>query len=213
MLSAYVNASDMDGAEKFFRRIKHDGFKPNVVTYGTLIKGYAKANNLEKMMTAYEEMRMQGIKANQIIFTTIMDALGKNEDFGSAVVWYKEMESSGLPPDQKAKNILLSLAKSADEKKEADELVGSAIQDLVKEEIGDFTELYDADGDDAVLNFVPFEEEGDVSSLTNNDHSSNAELMGSTDFDGDDDDDDDELLDFVSFKECVPITDNHSFNS
>ncbi|KAF8391027.1 hypothetical protein HHK36_023327 [Tetracentron sinense] len=125
MLSAYVNASDMEGAEKFMRRLKQDGFEPNVVTYGTLIKGYAKVNNLEKMMEKYEEMRVQGMKANQTIFTTIMDAHGKNVDFGSAVIWFKEMGSCGFPPDQKAKNILLSLAKTVEEQKEANDLIGN----------------------------------------------------------------------------------------
>ncbi|KAL1810922.1 hypothetical protein ACET3Z_020987 [Daucus carota] len=124
MLSAYVNASDMDGAEKFFKRIKHDGFDPSVVTYGNLIKGYAKINDLEKMMVKYEEMCVCGIKANQTIFTTIMDAYGKNKDFGSAVIWFKEMESCGVPPDQKAKNILLSLASTPEEQREAYQLVG-----------------------------------------------------------------------------------------
>ncbi|XP_048328255.2 pentatricopeptide repeat-containing protein At3g59040 isoform X2 [Ziziphus jujuba] len=124
MLSAYVNASDMVGAEKFFTRMKQEGVKPNVVTYGTLIKGYAKTNNLEKMMEKYEELQSYGVKVNQTVLTTIMDAYGKNRDFGSAVVWYKEMESCGLLPDQKAKNILLSLAKTSEEQKEANLLVG-----------------------------------------------------------------------------------------
>ncbi|KAF5744056.1 hypothetical protein HS088_TW08G00648 [Tripterygium wilfordii] len=150
MLSAYVNASDMEGAEKFFQRLKQDGFKPNIVTYGTLIKGYAKLNDSEKMMEKFEEMRMIGIKANQTIFTTIMDAYGKSRDFDSAVVWYKEMESSGLPPDQKAKNILLSLAKTADEQLEAKQLVGN----------------FDNDGNGQKFNvisrFVDEEDEDDV---------------------------------------------------
>ncbi|CAK7331939.1 unnamed protein product [Dovyalis caffra] len=124
MLSAYVNASDMEGAEKFFKRLRQDGLKPNIVTYGALIKGYAKVNILEKMMEKYEEMHLNGIKANQTIFTTIMDAYGKNKDFGSAVIWYKEMEHCGVLPDQKAQNILLSLAKTEDERKEANQLVG-----------------------------------------------------------------------------------------
>ncbi|KAL6286996.1 hypothetical protein ACE6H2_011386 [Prunus campanulata] len=128
MLSAYVNASDMEGAEKFFIRIKQDALQPNVVTYGTLIKGYAKTNNIEKMMEKYEEMQAAGVKSNQTILTTIMDAYGKNRDFGSAVVWYKEMETCRLPPDQKAKNILLSLAKTAEEQKVANEVVGNLDQ-------------------------------------------------------------------------------------
>lgn len=126
MLSAYVNASDMEGAEKFFRRLKQDGFQPNVVTYGTLIKGYAKINNLQKMMEKYEEMQVvHGIKANQAIYTAIMDAYGRNRDFGSAVFWFKEMGVCGAPPDRKAQNILLSLAKTEAEKEEASLLVGN----------------------------------------------------------------------------------------
>ncbi|XP_045790093.1 pentatricopeptide repeat-containing protein At3g59040 [Trifolium pratense] len=128
MLSAYVNASDMDGAEKFFKRLIQDGFEPNVVTYGTIIKGYADANNLEKVMEKYEEMLGRGIEANQTIITTIMDAHGKNGDFDSAVHWFKEMELSGLVPDQKAKNVLLSLAKTEEDKQEANELVSLSIE-------------------------------------------------------------------------------------
>ncbi|KAK7280623.1 hypothetical protein RJT34_25688 [Clitoria ternatea] len=124
MLSAYVNALDMEGAEKFFKRLIQDGFEPNVVTYGTLIKGYAKINDLEKVLEKYEQMLGRGIKANQTILTTIMDAYGKSGDFSSAVHWFKEMESSGIPPDQKAKNVLLSLAKTEEERKEVNELVG-----------------------------------------------------------------------------------------
>ncbi|KAG5549722.1 hypothetical protein RHGRI_014879 [Rhododendron griersonianum] len=124
MLLAYVNASDMEGAEKFRRRIKQDGFELDVVAYGTLINGYAKANNLEKMMEKYEEMRVSSIKANQTVLTTIMDAYGKNKDFDSAVVWFKDMKSCGVVPDKKAKNVLLSLAKTTEELTEARQLVG-----------------------------------------------------------------------------------------
>lgn len=148
MLSAYVNASDMDGAEIFFRRFKQDGFEPNVVSYGALIKGYAKVNNLDKMMEKYEEMRLKNIKANQTIFTTIMDAHGKNMDFGSAVTWFKEMESCGFPPDQKAKNVLLSLAKTAEEEEEANELVGLIDHKIDGEQSVGFAIDSDDDDDD-----------------------------------------------------------------
>ncbi|XVE86258.1 hypothetical protein DITRI_Ditri18aG0021000 [Diplodiscus trichospermus] len=158
MLSAYVNASDMEGAEKFFIRLKQDGLQPNVVTYGTMMKGYAKVNNFEKMMETYEEMRLSGIKANQTIFTTLMDAHGKNRDFGSAVVWYKEMESSGVPPDRKAKNILLSLAKTADERKEANQLAG-----CTETKVNGFSRfLDDEDYDDDIEEAVSYEKAGQL---------------------------------------------------
>ncbi|KAK4269819.1 hypothetical protein QN277_022928 [Acacia crassicarpa] len=148
MLSAYINASDMEGAEKFFRRLMHDGFKPNVVTYGTLIKGYAKMNDLGKVMEKYEEMHRCGIKANQTILTTIMDAYGRNEDFGGAVLWFKEMESNGIHPDQKAKNILLSLAKTEEERQEANELVGHSDEVSSLNTINGFVPVGDGDDDD-----------------------------------------------------------------
>lgn len=154
MLSAYVNASDMEGAEKFLKRMKQDGFKPNIVTYGTLIKGYAKLNNLQKMMEIYDQIRVSGLKVNQTVFTTIMDAFGKNRDFASAVVWYKEMESSGIPPDKKAKNVLLSLAKTADEQEEANQLVAHLdhhrSQAKINGSSGFFDEEYFEDEDNAV---------------------------------------------------------------
>ena len=116
----------MEEPEKFFNRIKQDGFEPNVVTNGTLIKGYAKGNDTGKMMAKYEEIRLCGIKANETIFTTIVDAHVRNHGFDSAVIWFNEMGSNSVLPDQKAKNILLSLAKSAEEKAEANHLVGYA---------------------------------------------------------------------------------------
>ncbi|CAN4110089.1 unnamed protein product [Withania somnifera] len=150
MLSAYINASDMEGAEKFFRRIKQDGLEPNVVTYGTLIKGYAKINELKKMMEKYEEMRVHGIKANQTIFTTIMDAYGRNKDFGSAIAWFNEMASSGVSPDKKAKNILLSLAKTSEEQVEAKQITGCA-NGIIPININD-NDNDDGNGDDEDYN-------------------------------------------------------------
>ncbi|KAG2717730.1 hypothetical protein I3760_03G189600 [Carya illinoinensis] len=134
MLDAFAISGMVEQARILFksmkrdRRLKQDGFEPNVVTYGALIKGYAKINNLEKMMDIYEEMQSRGLKANQTVLTTIMDAYGKNGGFGDAVVWYKEMESCGFPPDQKAKNILLSLAKTAEELEQAKQLAGNLDQ-------------------------------------------------------------------------------------
>lgn len=155
MLAAYVNASDMEGSEKFFRRIKQDGLEPNVVTYGTLIKGYAKVNDIEKMMTKYDEMRLCGINANETIFTTIMDAHGKAHGFESAVIWFNEMGSNGIVPDQKAKNILLSLAKSAEEKAEANFLVEYANQHNDNRIPSNDD---DGDDDDEHIQFIPKDE-------------------------------------------------------
>ncbi|KGN54957.1 pentatricopeptide repeat-containing protein At3g59040 isoform X1 [Cucumis sativus] len=181
MLSAYVNASDMEGAENFFRRLKQDGFRPNVVTYGTLIKGYAKINNLEKMIKRYEEMKVNGIRVNQTILTTIMDAYGKNKDFGSAVIWFNEIESCGLRPDQKAKNILLSLAKTAEELDEANQLVGYSSQSSSPQRGGKFSrsiaddEEEEEDELDYADDVIPHTNQRDEKIILNGIHQQNLE--------------------------------------
>ncbi|WOL03404.1 hypothetical protein Cni_G12124 [Canna indica] len=202
MLSAYVNASDMDGAEKFFRRIKEDGLRPNVVVYGTLMKGYAKLNNLEKVLRVHERMRLQGVEANQTIYTTIMDAHGKNSDFGSAVIWFKEMIAHGLPPDQKAKNILLSLAKTPEEQIEANELVGNAfVSSLDSSKDEQFIEfLSDNEHEDQLKGLESKYSERNKASF---DHLKviESKLTGLDDDDYEDEDEEEEDSDFVSFEE------------
>ena len=203
MVLAYVNASDMNGAEKFFRRIKEDGLKPNVVVYGTLMKGYSKLNNVEKVMRVYERMRIQGVEPNQTIYTTIMDVHGRNSDFGNAVIWFKEMEARGYPPDQKAKNILLSLAKTPEEQQEANELVGNgAVQLEVKP--------YNEEVDDADAHEITQTDSGNHRLLDDTlarNHVNGRIRTGNYAFDEDEDDDDDyeeedgEEFNFVSFKD------------
>ncbi|KAM7503002.1 hypothetical protein LguiB_001906 [Lonicera macranthoides] len=195
MLSAYVNAPDMEGAEKFFKRIKQDEFEPNVVTYGTLIKGYAKVNNLEKMMEKYEEMRVAGNKANQTVFTTIMDAHGRNRDFGSAVVWFKEMESCGVPPDQKSKNILLSLAKTEEEQIEANLLVGYAIDQTVVDNIHAAADDDEIDDDDEIENDNDDQTISSSIEIDDEAHDQTVDNVHDDDDDNDNDDDDEEEID------------------
>uniref|UniRef100_A0A0E0LS43 PROP1-like PPR domain-containing protein n=1 Tax=Oryza punctata TaxID=4537 RepID=A0A0E0LS43_ORYPU len=185
MVLAYVNTSDMDGAEKFFRRIKEDGLKPNVVVYGTLMKGYSKLNNVERVIRVHERMRMQGVEPNQTIYTTIMDVHGRNSDFGNAVIWFKEMEARGYPADKKAKNILLSLAKTPEEQEEANiffkristrflldgACTTSHLNGKVEAGKGHFEEVdgddddYDEE-DDEELNFVSFKDKRELSFAT-----------------------------------------------
>lgn len=213
MLSAYVNASDMVGAEKFFRRLKEDGLRPNVVVYGTLMKGYAKENNPEKVMRVYERMRVQGVEPNQTIFTTIMDAHGKNSDFGSSVIWFNEMSARGFPPDQKAKNILLSLAKTPEEREEANKLVGNIASNLSGQKASDITDFngHDKNGEATA---------GSESSETRNGADLTEETVGmfsnldvGDDCESDDGDvvvvddgeDEDDELDFVSLEESEEL--------
>jgi hypothetical protein len=123
------------------------------------------------------------------------------------VIWFKEMEARGYPPDQKAKNILLSLAKTPEEQEEANELVGNgAIQLEVKP--------YSEEVDDADEHEITQTDSGTHRLLDDTparNHVNGRISAGNYAFDedGDEDDDDDddyeeedgEEFDFVSFKD------------
>lgn len=93
----------MNGAEKFFRRIKEDGQKANAVVYGTLMKGYSKLDSVEKVMRVYERM---GVEPNQTIYTTSTIAwthmagtrISETPSFGS-----KKWKLVGTHPTRKRK--------------------------------------------------------------------------------------------------------------
>lgn len=86
---------------------------PNVV-YGTLMRGYTKLNYLENVMHV-ERMLFKGAEANQTIFSIIMGAHVMNPDFKCCYPVCLHQCPIGFPHDQKARNILPSLAKKPEE--------------------------------------------------------------------------------------------------
>lgn len=49
------------GRRQLVLQIRQDGLKPDIVTYGSSVKGYAWANNLKKTIEKYKDIRVHGI--------------------------------------------------------------------------------------------------------------------------------------------------------
>jgi pentatricopeptide repeat protein len=121
-MNAYVNASDMRKAEKILKHMKLQGLQPNIVTYGTLIRGYASEGYVAKMMRKYEEMCGQQIAVSQAVFIIMLRALGKYVGLDRAMFWFKEMSVMGFQPDGRAHKILLELSIMKGRRGEVEEL-------------------------------------------------------------------------------------------
>lgn len=117
-MNAYVNVSNMEKADRVLERMRIAGIEPNIVTYGTLIKGYAEKGELDLMVKKYEEMTSREIKANQTIFTTMLQAFGRYDSLDRAKDWFQEMVATGLEPDKRAQNTLLSLSVNLNRREE-----------------------------------------------------------------------------------------------
>ena len=108
----------MEKAERVIERMKVGGVEPNQVTYGTLIKGYAEQGDIDNMVKKYEEMLARQLKPNQTIFTMMVQAFGRQQSFDRAIACFKDMVALGLTPDTRARNTLLALPMSSNEREE-----------------------------------------------------------------------------------------------
>ncbi|KAM1411891.1 hypothetical protein TB1_023764 [Malus domestica] len=120
LLHAFAISGMGEQARTVFKSMRRDRFNPDLCSYTTMLSAYVNASEMEGAEKFFIRIIQDAFKPNAVTYGTLIKG-----DFGSAVVWYQEMESCRLPPDQKAKNILLSLVKTAEEQKVANQLVGN----------------------------------------------------------------------------------------
>ena len=123
LMNTYVNASKMLKAENVLKRMKLEGVEPNIVTYGTLVKGYASKGDVDRMVKKYEEMRHQHIEVSQTLFILMLRAFGKYMGLDRAMSWFKEMNGTGFQPDGRAHKILLELSMMKGRRDEVEEFL------------------------------------------------------------------------------------------
>lgn len=56
-----------------YRKMQAGGFKPDVITYGTLVSACTRGNDLEKALSITQEMEKLGVKRNQVRSNTLLE--------------------------------------------------------------------------------------------------------------------------------------------
>ncbi|XP_078440640.1 pentatricopeptide repeat (PPR) superfamily protein [Wolffia australiana] len=59
-------------ALKIFLEMKRRGYRPNAVSYTTLIDGFARAGDLEAARRLYDEMRERGVAPNSLTYSSLL---------------------------------------------------------------------------------------------------------------------------------------------
>ncbi|KAJ0042153.1 hypothetical protein Pint_18527 [Pistacia integerrima] len=82
------------------------GFKPDKVTYATLIVGFCKEGDLESAFGVRKEMIERGIKLDNVAFTALISGLCRDGNMGFKLL--KEMQCDGHEPSVVTYNVLMN---------------------------------------------------------------------------------------------------------
>ncbi|KAL6577599.1 hypothetical protein OROMI_009927 [Orobanche minor] len=71
------------------REMREDGFEPDVVSYGILIKAYCKAKKFDEAIELYHEMEKEIIEATPPIYCTLINAFGSGRKLDDAIKFFE----------------------------------------------------------------------------------------------------------------------------
>ena len=81
----------------FYDQMTHDGLRPNVITYNSLIKAYS-GNDINEVKRFYDQMTREGLKPTVITYSSLIEAYS-NHDINEVKKYYDQMIIEGLKPD------------------------------------------------------------------------------------------------------------------
>lgn len=99
------NASVYD-APTLFKNMKAMGYKPNVVTYNTVIKGLLNGNMISQVPGVLDQMFERGCQPNAVTKSTFISGLCKQDLHGSAILLLRKMENDNEDVTTKKKILI-----------------------------------------------------------------------------------------------------------
>jgi pentatricopeptide repeat protein len=86
--------------------------KPNVVTYGTIVKGYVQDGKLDKAhMFVQSIQRSSTLKPDEIMYNTLLDGCAQHRVWERGLAILDEMQAVGIHPSNYTISVLLKLAR------------------------------------------------------------------------------------------------------
>lgn len=110
MILASVRAKSPMDAEKLLLKFlrEEECFKPNVVSFNTLISAWARKGRIDKATTWLDMMVQYNLEPTIVTYSTVIDACAKAENLKSAESWMETMIQKGIHPNQVTFNTLLN---------------------------------------------------------------------------------------------------------
>ena len=108
LLNGFVHSNQLRKGFKLLERIVKLGWKPSLVTYGSVFKGLCSIGDQFSALRLLRNMESRvEVKPNVVIYSTIIDSRCKDKLLTQAIELFKEMESKGVIPDVVTYNTLI----------------------------------------------------------------------------------------------------------
>ncbi|KAI5117383.1 hypothetical protein M0805_009073 [Coniferiporia weirii] len=108
VIHAFAQRDDLDGMNKWIKRMKAGGHALDVSLYNTLLKSLAYRKDVVSMQGILKHMRGIGISPDIVSYTTILKALADRRDVVAAEAIFKRMIREGIVPDRMAVTTLMN---------------------------------------------------------------------------------------------------------
>ncbi|CAL8999376.1 unnamed protein product [Prunus brigantina] len=116
--------------------------QPDVVTYGTLVKGFCMKGNNNAAIQLLRKMEEVTCKHGQVVYNTIIDSLCKDRLVVDALHLFSEMMSKGISPDVTYNSLMNGVCKLG-EWKEAKRLLNDMVSKNIFPDVFTFNVLVD----------------------------------------------------------------------
>lgn len=99
-IDVFLTHGSIERADRVFRMTsERTSFRPDHVTFSTLIKGCCKNKNVETALVYFSHMKEQGLKPNRIIYNSLMDLAVKDQKLKMALGLIEEMQRDEISAD------------------------------------------------------------------------------------------------------------------
>ncbi|KAF9604410.1 hypothetical protein IFM89_006419 [Coptis chinensis] len=89
------------------KTMEEKGFKPNVVTYNSLIKPLCKGHRVEEAKVVFDEMLQKGFSPTIRTYHAFFGILKTGEEIENVFKLWSEMSENGLSPDRSSYIVLI----------------------------------------------------------------------------------------------------------
>ena len=108
LINGFILDDNIDKAvELFTKLIKYGDFKPNEVTYATIIKGLCKIGNTTMAIRLPRSMQKWNYKPDIVMYNTIIDSLCKDGNVDDALSLLSEIRKWDIMPNVVTYNSLI----------------------------------------------------------------------------------------------------------
>lgn len=100
VLDICIRNNKFETAEQIFTEMKQSfHFKPSIITYSIMIRGYGLIYNIEKAFDLYEEIKSRGLKPNDIIYGCLMNCAVRCSNLDLMIEIFEKMKSLSMKPN------------------------------------------------------------------------------------------------------------------